>query len=51
LHDSELIEETAFSSIVHDCDELLKLLGSITKTLKEKIRNSQFLIPQGMNNE
>ncbi len=40
LHDSGLIEESAFSSIIHDCDELLKLLGSITKTMKDKIRNS-----------
>jgi len=40
LNDSGLIEESVFSSIIHDCDELLKLLGSITKTMKGKIRNS-----------
>ena len=40
LHDSEFIDQAAFESIIHDCDELLKLLGSITKTMKTKIRNS-----------
>ena len=38
LHDGEFINQTAFESIIADCDELLKLLGSITKTMK--IRNS-----------
>ena len=38
LHDVEFINQTAFESIIADCDELLKLLGSITKTMK--IRNS-----------
>ena len=40
LHDSELIEQSAFSSIIQDCDELLKLLGTITKTMRGKIHNS-----------
>ena len=40
IHDSGLIDRVAFESIIHDCDELLKLLGSITKTMKTKIRNS-----------
>ena len=40
LHDSGFIEQAAFKSIIEDCDELLKLLGSITKTMKAKIRNS-----------
>ena len=40
MHDSELIDQAAFESIIHDCDELLKLIGSITKTMKTKIRNS-----------
>ncbi len=40
LHDSEFIDQAPFESIIADCDELLKLLGSITKTMKIKIRNS-----------
>jgi four helix bundle protein len=40
MHDSGFLDESAFLSINHDCEELLKLLGSITKTLKDKIRNS-----------
>ncbi len=40
MHDSGLIDQAAFESIISDCDELLKLLGSITKTMKTKIRNS-----------
>lgn len=40
LHDSEFIDQAAFESIIGDCDELLKLLGSITKTMKVKMRNA-----------
>ena len=40
LHDSGFIGDSAFQSIMPDCDELLKLLGAITKTMKQKIRNS-----------
>jgi four helix bundle protein len=40
LYDSEFIDQAAFESIIGDCNELLKLLGSITKTMKTKIRNS-----------
>jgi len=40
MHDSGLIDQVAFESVTQDCDELLKLLGSITKTMKTKIRNS-----------
>ena len=40
LHDSDFIEHAAFESVIKDCEELLKLLGSITKTMKTKIRNS-----------
>ena len=40
LHDSDYIGDSAFESIIIDCDELLKLLGSITKTMKQRIRNS-----------
>jgi four helix bundle protein len=40
LYDSEFIDQAAFESIIGDCNELLKLLESITKTMKTKIRNS-----------
>ena len=40
MHDSGLIDKAAFESVIQDCDELLKLLGSITKNMKAKIRNS-----------
>jgi four helix bundle protein len=40
IHDSGLIDKAAFESVTQDCDELLKLLGSITKTMKTKITNS-----------
>jgi four helix bundle protein len=41
LHDSNFIDEAAFSSIAADCEELLKLLGSITKTMKSRIANGK----------
>ena len=41
LHDTEFIDDHAYQSIIDDCDELLKILGSITKTTKMKIKNSQ----------
>jgi len=42
LHDSNYIDENAFKSVIADCEELTKILGSITKTMKTKfvIRNS-----------
>lgn len=40
LRDSGLIEEDDANSLIDDCDELLKLSGSIIKTMKEKIPNS-----------
>jgi len=40
MRDSDLIDQPAFESVINDSDELLKLLGSITKTMKDKIRNS-----------
>lgn len=40
LRDGDFLDDTAFQSIISECDELLKLLGSITKTMKQKIRNS-----------
>ena len=40
LHDAEFIDNNLYQSIVADCEELLKILGSITKTMKSKIHNS-----------
>ncbi len=40
LHDSNYIDENAFQSLITDCDELIKILSSITKTMKAKIENS-----------
>ena len=36
LHDSDYIETKAFDSIISECNELLKLIGSIQKTLKTR---------------
>jgi len=38
LKDSEYIDEKTFTSIQHDCSELIKILASIVKTTKEKNR-------------
>lgn len=40
LKDSGYIETNLTTTILNDCEELLKLLGSIQKTMKNKIRNS-----------
>jgi len=40
LHDSEIIDDTSYESIIADCEELLKILGSITKTMKSKATHS-----------
>jgi four helix bundle protein len=40
LHGSSYIDDSAFQSIFVDCDELIRHLGSITKTMKIKIKNS-----------
>jgi len=40
LHDAEFIDNKLYQSIIADCEELLKLIGSITKTMRSKIRNS-----------
>lgn len=39
LHDSNYIEENAFQSFIADCEELTKILGSITKTMKNKMNS------------
>jgi len=35
IKDSEYIDEKIFTSIYHDCDELIRLLVSIVKTTKQ----------------
>ena len=41
LRDSDIVEHPQhFESILSDCNELVKLLGSITKTMRQKLRNS-----------
>ena len=39
LRDSNILEEQHTSSIINECDELLKISGSIIKTMKQKINN------------
>lgn len=40
LNDSGYLEEKQAKSLFQDIEEILKLLGSIQKTMKQKIRNS-----------
>ena len=40
FHDAEILDTNAYQSFIFDCEELLKILGSIIKTMKSKIRNS-----------
>jgi four helix bundle protein len=37
LKESGYIDEKAFNSMFSDCEELLKIIGSIQKSMKEKI--------------
>ena len=39
LADSELIKQSEKESLLNDCDELLKIIGGIRKTMKNKINN------------
>jgi four helix bundle protein len=41
LHDSGYINDNNFDSLSSDCNELLKLLGSITKSMKDKLNNAK----------
>lgn len=45
LRDSDYIESNAAISILSDCQELIKLIGSIIVTTRENLSNSSFLIP------
>ena len=40
LTDSGFIKQSEKESLITDCDELLKLIGSIQKTMKDRISNS-----------
>lgn len=40
LHESDYLEEKTFISIYADCQEIIKILASITKTQKWKIEQS-----------
>lgn len=40
LRDTDYVEPKLAESLLTDCDELLRLLGSITKTLREKLKRS-----------
>lgn len=37
LHESGFLESSAFNSIYADCEELIRFLSAITKTLKRKL--------------
>jgi len=39
LADSEFIKQSEKDSLLTDCDELLKIIGSIRKTMKNKMNN------------
>ena len=39
LHDTKYIDDKIFKSIITDCEELIKILSSITKTMKSRISN------------
>ncbi len=40
LSDSGFIKPNEKDSLINDCEELLKIIGSIQKSMKQKIRNS-----------
>jgi four helix bundle protein len=40
LQKSEYLPESAAESILRDCDELLKIIGSIKKTMQEKFKKN-----------
>ncbi len=40
LRDTEILDKEHAESMIEDCEELLKLSGSIIKTMKQKIPNS-----------
>lgn len=40
LRDSDMISNTIAESLLEDCEEILKIIGSIQTTMKSKIHNS-----------
>ncbi len=45
LGDSELLDRNDSDSILNDCAEILRLSGTIVKTMRNKLSNSQPIIP------
>ncbi len=41
LKDSGYIEKSAFESILNDCEEILKIIGAISKSTKESLRKEE----------
>lgn len=41
LHESDYLDEKAYISIYSDCQEIIKILASITKTQKRKITQTK----------
>ena len=41
LHDGEYITEKQYSSVKRDCDELMRILSSITKTTRERLNKAE----------
>lgn len=39
LYDSNVIDEMEFQSLITDCEELIRLLSTTTKTLREKLND------------
>jgi four helix bundle protein len=39
LNDSRYIEKSAFESIFNDCEEVLKIIGAISKSTKESLKD------------
>jgi four helix bundle protein len=37
LHDSQYLSDPQFNSLIADCEELLRIIGSICKTTKQKL--------------
>jgi four helix bundle protein len=40
LRDSHFISDSQANSLIYDCDEILKISGSIQKTMKEKLAST-----------
>ena len=45
LYDTNYLKEPEYTSIKNDCEEIRKMLSSITKTLQKNEKHSSFLTP------